>query len=304
MSHAATRDSLARPGFPIRALLASARPRQWTKNLIVFGPLIFAYRLLAPSQALEAAATFVAFCLVSSATYLVNDVVDLRNDRQHPAKRFRPLAAGKISTGQALAGALVLAILAVACGLAARPVVGLAAAGYLALMLAYSAWLKHLVILDAFAIAGGFIIRAVAGAIAIGVIISPWLYLCTMLLALFLALSKRQNELLVLDEGAAGHRRSLEEYSPQLLEQMTSVVTASTIMAYSLYTFSADSLPANHAMMLTIPFVIYGIFRYQYLVHKKNLGGAPELILLRDRPIMLDILLWGLTAIAVLYVFR
>jgi len=286
----------------LAALLASARPRQWTKNVIVFGPLVFAYKLLAPELLVRAMSAFVAFCLVSSATYVLNDLFDADSDRQHPLKRDRPLARGDVSSGQAAGWAAVLTVGGLALAFAVNLEVGLAAAGYIALMLAYSSVLKHAVILDVFAIAAGFILRAVAGALAIHVIISPWLYVCTLLLALFLGFSKRYNELLVLQDTAANHRRSLADYTPAMLEQLTSIVVASTIMAYSLYTFSAESLPANHSMMLTIPFVLYGIFRYYYLVHRRNLGGAPELILLRDIPLMADIVLWGLTSVAVLYV--
>ncbi len=286
----------------LAALLASARPRHWTKNVILFGPLVFAYKLLAPELLVRAMGAFVAFCLVSSATYVLNDLFDVDSDRQHPLKRDRPLARGDVSSGQAAGWAAVLTVGGLALAFAVNLEVGLAAAGYIALMLAYSSVLKHAVILDVFAIAAGFILRAVAGALAIHVIISPWLYVCTLLLALFLGFSKRYNELLVLQDAAANHRRSLADYTPAMLEQLTSIVVASTIMAYSLYTFSAESLPANHSMMLTIPFVLYGIFRYYYLVHRRNLGGAPELILLRDIPLMADIVLWGLTSVAVLYV--
>ena len=286
----------------LAALLASARPRHWTKNVILFGPLVFAYKLLAPELLVRAMGAFVAFCLVSSATYVLNDLFDVDSDRQHPLKRDRPLARGDVSSGQAAGWAAVLTVGGLALAFAVNLEVGLAAAGYMALMLAYSSVLKHAVILDVFAIAAGFILRAVAGALAIHVIISPWLYVCTLLLALFLGFSKRYNELLVLQDAAANHRRSLADYTPAMLEQLTSIVVASTIMAYSLYTFSAESLPANHSMMLTIPFVLYGIFRYYYLVHRRNLGGAPELVLLRDIPLMADIVLWGLTSVAVLYV--
>jgi 4-hydroxybenzoate polyprenyltransferase len=299
----ATPAARRQPGL-LAALLASARPRQWTKNVIVFGPLVFAYKLLAPELLVRAMSAFVAFCLVSSATYVLNDLFDVDSDRQHPLKRDRPLARGDVSSGQATGWAAVLTVGGLALAFAVNLEVGLAAAGYMALMLAYSSVLKHAVILDVFAIAAGFILRAVAGALAIHVIISPWLYVCTLLLALFLGFSKRYNELLVLQDAAANHRRSLADYTPAMLEQLTSIVVASTIMAYSLYTFSAESLPANHSMMLTIPFVLYGIFRYYYLVHRRNLGGAPELILLRDIPLMADIVLWGLTSVAVLYVGR
>jgi len=171
----------------------------------------------------------------------------------------------------------------------------------MALMACYSLFIKHLVILDVFAIAAGFILRAVAGALAIHVLISPWLYVCTLLLALFLGFSKRYNELLVLQGTAASHRRSLADYTPAMLEQLTSILVASTIMAYSLYTFSAENVPADHSLMLTIPFVLYGVFRYYFLVHRRNLGGAPEMVLLRDVPLMVDIALWGAVSVAVLY---
>lgn len=284
-----------------RALIASARPKQWTKNLIIFGPLVFAHDLLAGNLLVRALLAFAAFCLASSCIYVLNDLFDVMSDREHPTKRFRPIASGQVTFGQAIAWAVVLGLAALALGALINPYVVAAAVAYLVLNVAYSTSLKHMVIIDVFCIAAGFILRAVAGALAIDVIISPWLYLCTLLLALFLGLSKRQNELLILQSSAASHRRILDEYSSEMLEQMTSVVTACTIMAYALYTFSAESLPANHSMMLTIPFVLYGIFRYQYLVHKKSLGGAPELVLLRDIPLMVDIMLWGITAIAVLY---
>ncbi len=292
--------ALVRPSA-VTGLLATARVRQWTKNLILFGPLVFAYKLGSPELLGRAIQAFVAFCLASSAIYFVNDVMDVESDRQHPLKRLRPLASGQVSTAQALAAGIVLASASLALSFALDVEVGLVTAGYIALNVGYSTVLKHVVILDVFAIAAGFILRAVAGALAIHVEISPWLYVCTRLLALFLGFSKRYNELLVLQDEAGNHRRSLDEYTPAMLEQLTSILVASTIMAYSLYTFSAESLPANHSMMLTIPFVLYGIFRYYYLVHKKNLGGAPEVVLLRDVPLILDVLLWGLAAIGVLY---
>ncbi len=300
-SEAAVAPSTVSQQGVVPALLSSARPKQWTKNLILFGPLVFAYDLFQGHLAILAAGAFVAFCLVSSAIYAVNDLADVENDRQHPVKRYRALAAGRVTSSQMAAWACLLAAAGLAVAFVVDPAVGLAAAAYLVLMLAYSLKVKHLVILDAFAIAAGFILRAVAGALAIHVVISPWLYVCTLLLALFLGFSKRYNELLVLQDGAGDHRPILDEYTPEMLQQLMSIIVASTIMAYSLYTFSADSLPANHSMMLTIPFVMYGVFRYQYLVHRKNLGGAPEQVLLRDVPLMIDILLWGLTAVLVLY---
>lgn len=290
-----------RPLGTAAGLLATARPRQWIKNLILFGPLVFDYKLAALDLLGRALLAFAAFCLASSAVYFVNDVLDVESDRQHPAKQSRPLASGQITTAQALVSALVLGGVSLGLGFALSPGVGLVVAAYIALNAGYSTFIKHLVILDVFAIAAGFILRAVAGALAIHVNISPWLYVCTLLLSLFLGFSKRYNELAILQDDAATHRRSLEEYTPAMLEQLTSILMGSTIMAYSLYSFSAESLPANHSMMLTIPFVLYGIFRYYYLVHKKNLGGAPEVVLMRDVPLMIDVALWGLAAVGVLY---
>jgi 4-hydroxybenzoate polyprenyltransferase len=282
-------------------LIGSARPKQWTKNMILFGPLVFAYKLFAPELLARAIAGFLAFCLVSSATYVINDLLDVENDRQHPTKRFRPIACGQITVRQAGIWAGMLSVAGIGLGFAVNVPLGLSTVAYMVLMLAYSTLLKHVVIIDVFAIAGGFILRAVAGAVAVQVGISPWLYVCTLLLALFLGFSKRYNELLVLGDAAATHRRSLADYTPAMLEQLTSILVASTIMAYSLYTFSAENVPASHSLMLTIPFVLYGIFRYYYLVHKKNLGGAPELVLLRDLPLMVDVALWGVVSVAVLY---
>ena len=300
-AEAAPGATAIRTGSLLAAFAASARPKQWTKNLIVFGPLVFAHDLFSPALVTRAVQAFIAFCLVSSAAYVVNDLLDVENDRQHPTKCFRPIASGQLGLAQAVSLAVSLAAAGLALAFAVDVGAGLAAAAYSLLMLAYSTALKHLAIIDVFAIAAGFILRAVAGALAIHVVISPWLYVCTLLLALFLGFSKRYNELLVLQDSASSHRRSLEDYSPELLRQIIGTITATMVMAYSLYTFSASSVPSDHSMMLTIPFVLYGIFRYQYLVHHKQLGGAPELVLLRDVPLALDIVLWGLTSVAVLY---
>ena len=258
--------------------LRALRPKQWTKNLLVYFALVFSLnQYWTPGNLAQltanlarASAAFWAFCMISSAQYLINDVLDVSKDRLHPRKRHRPIAAGLVSVPQAVAGAVVL--LALGLGLASLidPLLGLIGATYFVLMLGYSFSLKHLVIVDVFAIAGGFVLRAAAGAIAIGVPISPWFYTCTVLAALFLGFSKRRHELVLLEKGAGDHRRILDEYSPQLLDQMISVVTTSTVVAYALYTFTERSLPSNHAMMLTIPFVLYGIFRYLFLIHQRN----------------------------------
>ena len=252
----------------------------------------------------QCVAAAVIFSLVSSSIYLINDVADIERDRLHPKKRFRPIAAGHLSPRLAIISAVVLAVGSVAAALALG--VGFAAVCviYLATQIAYSFQLKHEVLLDVFSIAAGFVLRVVGGAFAIGVPVSPWLYVCTTLGALFLALAKRRQELLLLEDGAEGHRKSLAEYSVSFVDQMLSVVTASTFIAYSLYTFSAENLPRNNAMMLTIPFVMYGFFRYLYLIHRKGMGGSPDEVLFSDRPLLIDLGLWVLTAVSVLYFSR
>ena len=280
------------------------RPKQWTKNLILFFGLIFALKLTDLRLLGLATAGFVVFCAASSAIYIVNDLADLERDRHHPVKRNRPIASGIVTPTQAIVLGVVLLVASIAGSFALRPYFGAVTLAYLALNVAYSFWLKHVVLIDVFSVAAGFVIRAVAGAIVVRVPISPWLYLCTVLAALFVAIAKRRHELVLLNTGAGRHRRILDEYSPALLDQMITVVTAATVMAYSLYTFSAENLPKNHAMMLTVPFVLYGIFRYLYLVYMKNGGGSPEDVLLKDVPFLVNAILWMGTAVAILYVFR
>jgi 4-hydroxybenzoate polyprenyltransferase len=297
---AAPPPSARRRPLPLAILLA-LRPRQWTKNVVVLAALVFARRIFEPVPFLQALAAFGAFCAASGAVYLVNDILDVEQDRLHPRKRRRPIAAGDLPIPLAwvLAGALGAGTLAFA--YLVRPALAAVILAYIAVQLIYSLFLKHQVILDVFTIAAGFVLRAAAGAVAIGVPVSPWLYVCTILLALFQALAKRRAEIMLLAESAGSHRRILEEYSATLLEEMIAVVTSSTVMAYSLYTFSAENLPRNHSMMLTIPFVLYGIFRYLYLVYRKNEGGSPEQLLLTDPPLLACIVLWGLASIAILY---
>lgn len=282
-------------------LLVGMRPRQWTKNVLMFAGLLFALKLTDPRAVALSIFAFLLFCLISSAIYLLNDLADIDSDRRHPTKRNRPLAAGHIRPAQAAALAVVLAVLSISLSFAINWRFGLVVIAYGALNLAYSFGLKHVVILDVFAIAAGFVLRAVAGAVAIGVGISPWLYVVTLLGALFIALNKRRHELLLLEAGARHHRRILDEYSPALVDQMTMVVTASIVMGYSLYTFSAENLPRNHSMMITVPFVLYGIFRYLYLIHIKGAGGSPEELILRDRPLLLVSILWVLTSAIIVY---
>jgi 4-hydroxybenzoate polyprenyltransferase len=299
------------PGV-VRALFRAMRPKQWTKNGLVFVPLVFsANQYWSPRSSSDVVhvvaltlAAFGLFCLLSSVVYLVNDLADLEKDRLHPVKRNRPLAAGHLRPGVARAAAIVILFGALPCAFALRPSFGLVAALYFGVTVLYTFVLKHVLLLDVFAIAAGFLLRTVAGAEVIGAPISPWLYVCTTLGSLFLGFAKRRNELLLLQGDAGKHRAILTEYTPQLLDQILAVITSSTVMAYSLYTFTAENLPKNHAMMLTIPFVLFGIFRYLYLIYVKNIGGSPEDALLQDRPLLAAVVLWLVSAAAVLIIFR
>jgi 4-hydroxybenzoate polyprenyltransferase len=283
------------------ALVEAMRPKQWTKNAVVFAALVFDGRLFeADKFAVVALAAFL-FCLTSSAVYLFNDLLDAEADRHHPLKQKRPIASGRLSPGLAKLAIAAIALVVLPVAALITPLFAGILLIYAVLMLAYTFVLKHWVIIDVFVIAGGFVLRAAAGAVVIDVPISPWLYVCTVLLSLFIGFAKRRHELVLLDDNAAAHRKILDDYSPKLLDDLIAVVSAATIMAYSLYTFSAPNLPDNHAMMLTIPFVIYGIFRYLFLVHQKNRGGAPEQVLLDDVPLLLSIVLWGITATLILY---
>ncbi|MEN6478833.1 MAG: decaprenyl-phosphate phosphoribosyltransferase [Anaerolineales bacterium] len=285
-----------------RALLRTMRPRQWAKNVFVFAGVVFDGRLFDPVPLGRTIAAFVIFCLLSSAVYLINDVVDADKDRRHPTKRNRPIASGELSPKVAVAAAVILTVGSLAGAFAINTPLGLVSLAYLALMMAYSFYLKRLVIIDVMVIAAGFVLRVMAGAAAVQVTrFSPWLYMCSTLLALFIAINKRRNELLLLAEDANNHRASLGDYNLEFLDTMTSLVTATLLASYSFYTFSAPNLPANHSMMLTIPFVLYGVFRYLFLVHARGLGGAPEEIVLSDKPLILTLVLWGVTVCLVLY---
>jgi 4-hydroxybenzoate polyprenyltransferase len=285
------------------SLLASLRPEQWTKNLIVFAALIFARRLLDLEALGLTAAAFAIFCVLSGVVYLVNDLVDQEADRRHPIKRHRPIASGALAPATAGAWAAILGSAAVAAATWLSPAFGLIAAGYLALFGLYSRWLKHVVILDVLSIAMGFALRAAAGGAVIQVPVSEWLLVCTVLLALFLGLAKRRHELTLLAEGAVGHRRILDEYNPYLLDQMIGVVTASTLMAYIIYCTSPETVErfGTHLLVLTVPFPIYGILRYLYLVHRRDGGGNPSELLITDRPLLICVALWGLVTALVIY---
>jgi 4-hydroxybenzoate polyprenyltransferase len=288
----------AAPPVPSRrgpaALAAAIRPSQWVKNGVVLAPLVFALRLTDAWSVARALVAVLAFCALASAGYLVNDVVDRERDRHHPEKRRRPVAAGDLAPRAALAAAVVLG----AFGLAACASLGPAVLGfglvYLAIQALYSRLLKHHAIVDVFAVAAGFLVRVLAGAAAIDVPVSSWLYLCTLLLALFLALEKRRAELALLGADAAAHRRALDGYTLGLLDQLVGIVCACTLVAYALYTLAPETQQkfGGERLVLTIPFVLFGIFRYLFLVHRRGEGGQPERVLLRDRMLQCDILLW------------
>jgi 4-hydroxybenzoate polyprenyltransferase len=294
----------ARPARPLAiSLVRSLRPSQWTKNLIIFAGLIFGQRLLDPTAVLYAVAAFVVFCALSGVVYLVNDVADRAADRQHPLKRLRPIASGEVPVRAAISLAIVLGVSALAAAFVLRFEFGLIAAAYLGMLALYSGPLKHIVIIDVLTIAIGFVLRAAAGAIVIAEPVSHWLLIVTILLALFLALSKRRHELVLLADGATSHRRILQEYSPYLLDQMISVVTASTLVAYAFYTVSPETIQKFNTdkLGLTLPFPLYGIFRYLYLVHQKEGGGSPSDMLLNDKPLLACVALWALTVAFIIY---
>lgn len=284
-------------------LIESLRPKQWSKNLLLFAGLVFSKSLFQVSLLLKATVGFVLFCLLSGAVYVLNDLLDLEQDKTHPIKSRRPLASGKLSVSLAVGVVVVLMGVGLSSSFLISSDFGWIAVAYIFLMLGYTFILKHVVILDIIIIAIGFVLRAVAGAAVIGVSISSWLLVCTTFLALFLGFSKRRHELILLGEDAKNHRRILSEYSPYLLDQMVSVVTASTVMAYALYTTATETVEkfGTRNLIFTLPFVLFGIFRYLYLIHQKNMGGSPELIIVRDKPMILNILLYLLTAGFIIY---
>jgi 4-hydroxybenzoate polyprenyltransferase len=293
----------ARPANVAHAVWTSLRPHQWTKNLAVFAALALSKHLFEPGPLARSVLAFALFCALSGTVYLLNDVADFERDRLHPLKRLRPIARGALSRRAAATMAVGLAFASAGASLLLGPLFAACAVTYLILNLLYSFYLKDAVILDVLCISLGFVLRAVAGAVAIGVVFSEWLLVCTLLLALFLALAKRRHEIVTLATGASGHRKALSEYSPYLLDQMISVVTASTLTAYAFYTLAPDTVAKYRTDRLawTIPFVLYGIFRYLYLVHRKEQGGSPTDVMLTDRPILLTVALWAAAIVLVVY---
>jgi 4-hydroxybenzoate polyprenyltransferase len=284
-------------------VLKSIRPQQWLKNFFIFGPLLFSELLFDVPSLLKAVLAFVVFCLLSGSLYILNDVRDIEEDRLHPIKSQRPIPAGKLKKSHAIVAFFVLSVVSLDLAILVNWKFLLAAGIYYVLQLGYSLGLKHVVILDVFIIAAGFFIRVMAGALAIEVYISPWLLLCTLWLALFLAMSKRRHELSLLKQNASDHRPILKEYSATLLDQMIAVVTASTVIAYCLYTISEETVSkfGTTNLIYTVPFVLYGIFRYLYLVHQRSEGGSPEVLIIKDRPLLIVVFLWILSAAVILY---
>jgi 4-hydroxybenzoate polyprenyltransferase len=296
-----------RTGVLANPYLRLVRPRQWTKNGFVLAGVVFAEKAFSATAVAHALLAFVVFCALSGAVYAANDVLDVEEDRKHPLKRFRPVASGEISARSALVFAAVLALCALAVGfsglvadLGLNPGVGIAGVAYLVLQVLYTTILKHMAILDVMSISAGFLIRALAGVAAVNSPISPWLIVCTGLLTLFLGFSKRRHEIATLGEGAVSHRRNLRDYSVPLLDEMMNIMISATIIAYTLYTFTVYERQDQIFMMASIPFVVYGVFRYMLLVHRDG-GGNPDTLLLSDRPLQIALFLWLIVVMTVIY---
>jgi 4-hydroxybenzoate polyprenyltransferase len=280
------------------------RPHQWIKNILVYVPLIFDRKLTHIPSLIRTSIGFILFCLVASVVYIINDIADLEADRNHPVKRNRPLASGDLPISVAIFTAIVILVIVFPLAYWLAPSFALVLGCYFILNLLYSKWFKHIPIIDVFVLASFYVLRVIAGLTLIDVErFSPWLYVVTTLLALYIGLGKRRAELALMEDNANQHRRVLEGYTIPLLDQYITIVSAMTVIAYSLYTFSAPNLPENHAMMLTVPFAIYGVFRYLYLIQIKKMGGAPEDILLQDRPLQVTVVLWVFTVMGIFYIF-
>jgi len=287
----------------ILEVVKSLRIQQWIKNLFVFAPLIFSQNVFNIPLLIKTFLAFVLFCILSGAAYILNDIQDLEEDKLHPVKSKRPLASGRLKKNHALFACILLVLLGLVGAYFLNVYFFVVVLVYVILQIAYSNWLKHIVIIDVFLIAAGYFLRVIAGGLAIEVQISPWLFICTILIALFLALSKRRHELVLLDKSAEIHRPILKEYTPHLLDQMIAVVTASTVISYCLYTVSSETIAkfGTKNLLFTVPFVLYGIFRYLYLVHQKDEGGSPEALIIKDKPLLVDLFLWIATAMLILY---
>jgi len=289
----------------IYGLLRTLRPRQWIKNIFVFAALVFDQKLMDWTLLGRTIFAFVLFCMISSTVYIINDLADIEKDKLHPKKKRRALPSGQLQPWFAILSAVGILAVCLPLSFWLDPYFFLIVLVYFLMNIAYSFVLKNIVIIDVMVVTAGFVLRVAAGVVvAEAERFSPWLYLCMLFLALFLSIGKRRNELILLAAGANSHRKILDEYNVKLLDDMTHLVTAGAVISYSLYTFSATNLPPNHLMMLTIPFVIYGVFRYQYLIDVKGEGGAPEMLLYTDLPLLLDFVLFGLTVVLIMYVFN
>jgi len=288
----------------LKHILLSMRPEQWIKNFFVFTALLFSKNLLNPSKDIEAIIGFTIFCMITGCAYMINDLVDLEKDKLHPAKSRRPLASGKLKKDTAVKIVVLVCLASLFFAFYMNILFGIIVLAYFLLNIGYSIYLKNIVIIDVVSIAAGFVFRVLGGAVIISVVASQWLILCTILLSLFLGFSKRRHELILLEDNATSHRKVLEHYSPYFLDQMIAVVTASTLICYALYTMSRDTVEklGTSKLIYTIPFVLYGIFRYLYLVHQKEEGGSPTEIMFTDKPMIINICLWVISSVVFIYI--
>lgn len=289
----------------LRGLIRTMRPRQWVKSTIVYAALVFDGKLFVPELLAQTTVIFLAFCLLSSSVYIMNDLVDMEKDRQHPRKRRRPLASGQLDPVVAMITAGIMGVASLGAAFAVDVWAGSVLLAYLAQNVAYSFWLKNVVLIDVMVLSLGFLLRVVAGVVVVQVTnFSPWLYVCVTLLALFLGFGKRRHEIVLLEGDAGNHRASLVEYNLPLLDQIIGMVVTATLVSYTFYSFDATTALAHSKMLLTVPFVFYFLARYLYLVHVKHLGGAPEELLLEDRPLLINGILWALSVVILIYVWR
>jgi 4-hydroxybenzoate polyprenyltransferase len=291
----------ASPGFILRGIIRELRPKQWLKNGLIFLAPVYALQIGNIALLYQALLAFAAFCAISSAGYVINDLRDADLDRLHPTKRYRPIASGQISPHLAMGVAAALAIVGFLLAVRIGPAFVGVCIAYVLITVTYSLWWKHVVLLDVFAISAGFVVRVVAGAIAVNVPVSPWLYVCTILGSLLIAFGKRRAEIVEMDQAAEAHRPALEHYTVPFLDHLIVITATASVMAYSLYTFSAENVPKNHAMMATIPIVLYGVFRYLYLAMVKGFGGSPEELLLSDRSLAISVVLFLFMSAGILY---
>ncbi|MEO2257804.1 decaprenyl-phosphate phosphoribosyltransferase [Paenibacillus amylolyticus] len=288
-------------GSTVSGLFRLLRPKQWTKNLLLFAALLFSFEEIRAETILATLLGFILFSLVAGCVYILNDFVDRDRDRQHPVKKYRPMASGQVNPSHALLFGIILLILSVGTAFMMNPLFGVLCIVYFLLNVSYSFVLKHLVILDMMTIAAGFVLRAIAGGVLIHVPFTPWFLICTMLLSLFLAIGKRRNELTLLEGNTGSHRKVLDNYSITLLDQFNTIVTTATIISYSLFTFTSDR---TIHLMWTIPLVIYGMFRYLYLIHMKNQGGSPDRVLFEDKPILITVMLYVISVVTIFAIFE